>query len=203
MKLVIAGSRGFNDYKLLREMTDYLVKETLDNVEIVSGGARGADVLGEKYAKERGYPIKSFPANWELHGKGAGYIRNEEMAEYGNYVLLFWDGESKGTQHMADLADKHGCKVYLIKYKDMKELELLNSEGPIILARKMKGTDRISLKFDDNKDILFIGIDNFMEFIEGTLTLTSPNKNEKFNYLNFGRGFGKPTEEQIENFLKD
>jgi hypothetical protein len=104
---------------------------------------------------------------------------------------------------MANLGEKHGCKVYLIKYKDMKELELLNSEGPIILARKMKGADRISLKFDDNKDILFIGIDNFMEFIEGTLTLTSPNKNEKFNYLNFGRGFCKPTEEQIENFLKD
>lgn len=203
MKLVIAGSRGFNDYKLLREMTDYLVKETLDNVEIVSGGARGADVLGEKYAKERGYPIKSFPANWDLHGKAAGYIRNEEMAEYGNYVLLFWDGESKGTQHMAKLAEKHGCKVYLIKYNDMKKIELLNSEGPIILARRMKGSDRISLKFDDNKDIVFIGIDNFNDFIDGTLTLTSPNKNEKFNYLNFGRGFQKPTDEQIEKFLTD
>ena len=203
MKLVIAGSRGFTDYQLLREMTDYLLTETLEDIEIVSGGARGADVLGEKYAKERGYTIKSFPANWDLHGKAAGYIRNEEMAQYGNYVLLFWDGESKGTQHMAKLAEKHGCKVYLVNYKDMKKLEVINCEGPVILARKMKGVDRISLKFDDNKDILFISVNEFNEFINGSLTLTSPNKNEEFNYLNFGNGFGKPTAEQIKNFLND
>jgi len=203
MKLVIAGSRGFSNYKLLREMADVVVKDSLEEIEIVSGGARGADVLGEKYAKERGFPVKSFPANWDLHGKAAGYIRNEEMAEYGNYVLLFWDGESKGTQHMAKLAEKHGCKVYLIKYKDMKELELLNAEGPVLLARKMKGSDRISLKFDDNKDILFISVEDFNSFISGDLTLVSPNKNEKFTYTDFSESFCKPSAEKIKNFIND
>lgn len=94
--LLIAGSRDFNDYKLLcRYMNYVLQKHKID--EIISGGARGADSLRERYAKDHNIPFKLFPANWDLYGKRAGYLRNVEMGKYCKAALIFWDGESKGT----------------------------------------------------------------------------------------------------------
>ena len=81
VKVIVAGGRDFDNYELLRERCDYFLQNTKD-VEIVSGVARGADLLGERYARERGYTIKRFPANWDLYGRGAGPIRNAEMAAY-------------------------------------------------------------------------------------------------------------------------
>lgn len=114
MKIIIAGSRDFNDYETLKKVCDFMLSRQ-DEIEIVSGGARGADKLGESYAKEKGYPIKQFPADWSK-GKGAGYIRNEDMARYGDALIAFWDGESKGTEHMINLAKKHGLKVKVHKF---------------------------------------------------------------------------------------
>jgi len=115
MKIIIAGSRNFNDYNLLKSSCDNLLTQ-FTNIEIVSGTARGADKLGEKYARERGYDIKEFPANWDKHGKSAGYIRNDEMAQYADMLIAFWDGTSKGTKHMIDLANKRGIKVEIVRY---------------------------------------------------------------------------------------
>jgi hypothetical protein len=112
MKIIIAGSRNFNDYNLLKSSCDNLLTQ-FTNIEIVSGTARGADKLGERYAREKGYDIKKFPANWNL-GKSAGYIRNDEMAKYADMLIAFWDGTSKGTKHMIDLANKRGIKVIVI-----------------------------------------------------------------------------------------
>ena len=116
MKVIIAGSRGFNDYETLCKFCDYIIGEPEDEVEIVSGTARGADKLGERYANDRKYTIKEFPANWNEHGKAAGYIRNGEMADYADTLIAFHDGESKGTQHMIDLANKKGINVAVYKY---------------------------------------------------------------------------------------
>jgi hypothetical protein len=111
MKVIIAGSRTFNDYELLKRVCN----ETLTTItEIVSGTANGADKLGERYAKEKGYSIKQFPADWNKHGKSAGYIRNKQMAEYADALIAFWDGKSKGTKHMIDLAKYHKIKVKII-----------------------------------------------------------------------------------------
>ena len=112
MKIIIAGSRNFNDYNLLKTSCDNLLTQ-FTNIEIVSGTARGADKLGERYAREKGYSIKEFPANWNL-GKSAGYIRNDEMAQYSDMLIAFWDGTSKGTKHMIDLANKRGIKVEIV-----------------------------------------------------------------------------------------
>jgi hypothetical protein len=112
MKVIIAGSRNFNDYNLLKSSCDNLLTQ-FTNIEIVSGTARGADKLGERYAREKGYSIKEFPANWNL-GKSAGYIRNDEMAQYADMLIAFWDGTSKGTKHMIDLANKRSLKVIVI-----------------------------------------------------------------------------------------
>jgi len=114
MKIIIAGSRNFNDYNLLKSSCDNLLTQ-FTNIEIVSGTARGADKLGERYAREKGYSIKQFPANWNL-GKSAGYIRNDEMAQYADMLIAFWDGTSKGTKHMIDLANKRGIKVEIVNY---------------------------------------------------------------------------------------
>jgi len=113
MKIIIAGSRNFNDYNLLKSSCDNLLTQ-FTNIEIVSGTARGADKLGERYARERGYDIKQFPANWDKFGKSAGYIRNDEMAQYSDMLIAFWDGTSKGTKHMIDLANKRGIRVIVI-----------------------------------------------------------------------------------------
>jgi len=109
MKVIVAGSRDFNDYETLKTVCDFMLSRQ-DEVEIVSGTARGADLLGERYAKEKGYSIKQFTPDWSK-GKSAGYIRNEEMAKYGDALIAFWDGKSKGTEHMINLAKKHGLKV--------------------------------------------------------------------------------------------
>lgn len=116
-KVIIAGSRNFNSYVLLRAKMDYfLMNLDQKSIEIVSGGAWGADALGEKYAKERGYKLTVMNADWETYGKSAGYIRNSEMAKYADACVAFWDGNSRGTKHMIDLATKEGIGLKVVKY---------------------------------------------------------------------------------------
>ena len=118
VKIIIAGSRSFENYPLLEQTLDEFIA-SLDpkkSVEIVSGGARGADRLGEKYARSRCYALKIFPANWDFYGKRAGYIRNAEMAEYADCLVAFWDCQSRGTQHMINLAIQKGLKICCINF---------------------------------------------------------------------------------------
>lgn len=114
MKVIIAGSRDFNDYETLKKVCDFMLSRQ-DEVEIVSGTARGADQMGERYAKEKGYSIKQFPPDWSK-GKSAGFRRNEEMGRYADALIAFWDGNSKGTQHMINFAKKLGLKVKIHKF---------------------------------------------------------------------------------------
>ena len=116
MKIIVAGGRDFSDYELLKEKLDELIGENKEDLEIVSGMARGADTLGVQYANERGYKIKKFPAQWDKYGKSAGYKRNEEMAKYSDTSVCFWDGNSKGTKHMIDLSNKYGLKTFVVNY---------------------------------------------------------------------------------------
>jgi hypothetical protein len=104
MKVIIAGGRTFNDYNLLYQKCDKALTMQKE-VEIVSGTANGTDKLGEKYANEKGFTIKQFPANWDSHGKSAGYIRNEEMAKYADAVYRVEPkhGGAKGTTYRAKI----------------------------------------------------------------------------------------------------
>ncbi len=116
-KVIIAGGRDFNNYELLKTKCDYYLSN-LDNAEIVviSGAARGADSLGEQYAKERGYKIDSHPADWDKYGKSAGYRRNKEMVDIASAAICFWDGKSKGTKHTIDLCKDKGIPYKIVKY---------------------------------------------------------------------------------------
>ena len=108
MKVIVAGSRTLKDYNLLKTTLDRK-KDMID--EIVCGEARGADILGKRWAIENNIPVKSFAAEWNIYGKAAGPIRNKQMAIYADYLIAFWDGKSRGTKNMINemkLQGKHG-----------------------------------------------------------------------------------------------
>lgn len=115
MNIIIAGGRDFNNYTLLKEKCDTILKN-VSNITIISGAAKGADKLGEQYANEKGYTLISKPADWDTHGKSAGYKRNQEMATLGDGLIAFWDGKSKGTKHMIDIAKEKGLQIAIINY---------------------------------------------------------------------------------------
>lgn len=121
--LLIAGSRTFNDYNKLCEVADnLLVNQQGKHIIIVSGGAKGADSLAERYADERGYIKHIMPADWNRYGKSAGYRRNEDMHRYiavpsvKRGCLCFWDGESKGTAHNFELVKKYDNPLRVYNY---------------------------------------------------------------------------------------
>ncbi len=110
MIIAVIGSRTFNDYEKVKEKLG-----KIDNISmIVSGGARGADRLGVRFAKENGIPYKEYLPDWDKHGKSAGFIRNYDIIKNCNYVVAFWDGQSKGTKHSIDLARKLNIEVKIV-----------------------------------------------------------------------------------------
>lgn len=120
LKLIIAGSRSFYNYALLDEALTNLLANYDDlpkQIEIVSGHDLGTDRLGEIWAERHNVKITTFPANWQLHGKRVGYLRNIEMAEYADALVAFWDGMSKGTKHMIDIAKSKNLQVRVIKFE--------------------------------------------------------------------------------------
>jgi len=120
--LLVAGSRGFNNYPMLKEKLDYLLQnQSGKEIHIVSGGAKGADTLAEWYAKERGYQMHVFSADWSI-GKSAGYRRNEQMHQFISQFpkrgcVCFWDGSSKETQHNFDLCKTYGTPLRKIMFQ--------------------------------------------------------------------------------------
>ena len=117
-RLIVAGTRTLTDYNLVKRHLDYIASQIgKDNLLIVSGGAKGADALGELYARQNGIELKKFPAEWNKYGKKAGPIRNAQMADFGHGLLAFWDGKSPGTKNMIDLAKKKGLWVSVIRYQ--------------------------------------------------------------------------------------
>lgn len=116
-RVIIAGTRTFNNYEKLKLDCNKLLSEKILNNEeiiIISGCANGADKLGEKYAKENGFKINKYPADWNL-GKQAGYLRNVEMADNADALIAFWDSKSKGTQHMIAIAKNRNLLIRVIK----------------------------------------------------------------------------------------
>jgi hypothetical protein len=134
MRIIIAGSRTFSDYKLLetecmKRIPDFDKIQSKNSVEsnvtIISGHAKGADALGEKFALSHRLGLSLFRADWNKDKRGAGYKRNERMAKYakdsenGSMLIAFWDGKSKGTKHIIDIAKRIGIqKIEIIEYNE-------------------------------------------------------------------------------------
>ena len=129
MRVIIAGGREFNDYEKLKKA---VAQSKFDITEVVSGGARGADSLGERWASENGIPIKKFPADWnnlkqagavikvnkwkKKYNANAGFYRNEDMAKYADALIAVEGGS--GTAHMIKQATTHKLKVHVYEMED-------------------------------------------------------------------------------------
>lgn len=120
VNIIIAGSRTFDNYEYLKKKVLNFIGEKqieLSNVCIISGTARGADKMGEDFAKELNLQLKCFPADWDKYGKQAGFLRNTQMANYAieddnqGILIAFWDGKSSGTKHMIEIAKKKELEV--------------------------------------------------------------------------------------------
>lgn len=98
------GSREYPDKDTVVQVVIGLPKDTI----IVSGGARGVDSWARETAREHGYEYEEYPANWKVHGKAAGMIRNRQLVAACDHVIIFWDGESRGTKNTIDLCVKMG-----------------------------------------------------------------------------------------------
>lgn len=115
-KLAVIGSRNFDDYDLLEMILDKF-KDKITT--IVSGGANGADSLGEKWANKNDISTKIYKPDWDKYGKRAGYLRNRDIISNCDACIAFWDGESKGTQHSFTLCEEMGKPLKVIKYKEL------------------------------------------------------------------------------------
>ena len=134
MRVIIAGSRKFNNYDLLEEECLKILRDA-KNVEIVSGHANGTDKMGERFAEEHNYPVKKFEADWNdltdpacfiKYGKDgkpynalAGFNRNRKMAQYASkdngLLIAFWDNKSPGTKNMIEVSKIFNVKTNIIK----------------------------------------------------------------------------------------
>ena len=113
MNIAIVGSRTFTDYTQLKETLD----EYKNISKIVSGGAKGADKLGERYAKENNIETLIFLPDWKKYGRAAGVIRNKDIVSNSDTVIAFWDGKSTGTLSSINLAKKLKKNLKIIIYK--------------------------------------------------------------------------------------
>jgi hypothetical protein len=127
MRLIVAGSRDFlggarwaRAFKMLDD-----IRAKYPQLEVISGMAPGADMMGAWWADNRRVPLRRMPARWNLpdgrRDPAAGIKRNLEMANAGTHLLAFWDGESPGTKHMISAAERRGLKVHVVRYTEWRE----------------------------------------------------------------------------------
>lgn len=116
MNLGIIGSRTFNNYNLLKESI-----EKFDNISlIISGGAKGADNLAYDCAKEMNIETLIIKPDWKKYNRGAGLIRNKDIVDKSDFIIAFWDGQSKGTLHAIKYAKKKEKSLEIINYLEKK-----------------------------------------------------------------------------------
>lgn len=116
-RIIIAGGREFNNFVLLTQRVRFILS-SMDHgdIEIVSGGARGADRLGEIIAEKERWALKKFPAEWNKYGTAAGPIRNTQMAQYSTHLICFWDGQTPGSADMIKKAKEYNLHTRIIYY---------------------------------------------------------------------------------------
>lgn len=107
-RIIVAGCREYEDYEEAKVYIASCLRQLphAQSFVFLSGGCRGADALGERFARENGFPIERYPADWKRYGKGAGLKRNLQMVEKCDYAICFWDGKSRGTASLIAYAQK-------------------------------------------------------------------------------------------------
>ena len=116
MNLMVCGSRSIKDKNwIFRCIEAYLKKENISDFSLIEGGANGVDQIAREWAMVRNIPVIEAKPEWNKYGIAAGIIRNHKMIEQADYVLILWDGASRGTKSDIDFAIKL-CKKYKIEY---------------------------------------------------------------------------------------
>ena len=116
-KLIVAGGRDFSDTALFLNTMQRVEQELSEySVSLVSGMAKGADKMGWQFARDQGITCHPFPANWNKYGKAAGFRRNQQMADFSDGLVAFWDGKSHGTKHMIDTMAKQNKWIMVVRY---------------------------------------------------------------------------------------
>lgn len=110
MKVAVIGSRNIK----VDDLGKYLPE---DISEIVSGGAKGVDSSAREYAELNGLKLTEFLPDYEKYGQRAPLRRNDQIIDYADMVLAFWDGKSRGTAYVIRNCEKKNKKVdiYLAK----------------------------------------------------------------------------------------
>lgn len=113
MRIIIAGSRTVTENDVRNALARCSWAGFISIV--VSGTAKGADKFGEMWAEENHIKVHHFPAEWDKHGRRAGPLRNKVMAENAEGLIAVWDGQSRGTLSMIDLALKYGLRIAVLR----------------------------------------------------------------------------------------
>ena len=114
MRLLVTGGRNLTDYQAVFISLDMVHEETPVTL-LIHGGARGADSLAGAWAALRQTPVRVFTANWDLHGKAAGPIRNQQMLTEGHPDAYLAFPGGRGTADMVSRCRKQGIKDILQK----------------------------------------------------------------------------------------
>lgn len=116
--IIIAGGRDFDDYSFLQSKCLPIIERLMADYDVIimSGHAKGADLLGERFAEEHGLKFEVYPADWKTHYRSAGFRRNEQMGDVANGLIAFWNGESHGTKHMIEYARSKEVDVNVFSY---------------------------------------------------------------------------------------
>jgi hypothetical protein len=119
-RVIVTGSRCFNDFGFLKQELDKLFNENEEfvgkEIKIISGVALGTDALAIDYADKHKLTKILFPANWKRFSRVAGFLRNEDMLSVATHLIVFWDGKSSGTYHMIEIAKAKGIPVWGLKH---------------------------------------------------------------------------------------
>lgn len=115
MKTIIAGTRTATREQTLAAIGTCPWRDRISRV--LCGAAQGADTYGETWAYAVGLPVDYYEADWKAHGKAAGPIRNQKMADNAEALILAWDGQSKGSADMLRRAKAKGLLIYVFNYE--------------------------------------------------------------------------------------
>jgi hypothetical protein len=118
MKVIIAGSRSIEDKEVVLQA---IADSKFTITEVISGGAKGVDRMGEEWAEEQGIPFRVIRTGWKRGGRGGGFVNNEDMADQAEALIAVYDGESKGTKHMIDTMRKRGKKIFTKMWRPQAE----------------------------------------------------------------------------------
>lgn len=119
-RVVIAGSRNFNNYEMFANIVGEFLKPIYEEYEmiIVSGHCSGTDLMGERYAKENGFEVEIYPAEWKKYGRSAGPKRNKQMVDVADFAIAFPSVNGKGTHSMIKYAKQKGIPIKIYQIYD-------------------------------------------------------------------------------------